>query len=99
MSEIFIFFICIVVIIIVPYVCSTIKSYLYHKQDIYVKTIEMLNKLPREYGEHYINYLNIYKEVGQYVIMYKPSGFVTRGDTLYEAVKKMYNKLTEFNII
>lgn len=99
MSEIFIFLLCIICIVIIAYICGVIKDYYLHKHSIYVQTIEMLDKLPREYGEHYVKHLCIYKEAGQYIIMYKPAGFVTRGDRLYDAVKKMYDKLIEFNII
>lgn len=84
---------------IIAYICSAVKKYYTHKESIYIRTIEMLDKLPREYGEHYVTHLCIYKEAGQYVIMYKSGGFVTHGDTLFEAVKKMYDKLIEFKII
>lgn len=99
MSEIFIFLLCLIGMCVIAYICGVIKNYYNNKESIYARTVEMLNKLPREYGEHYVNYLCIYKEADQYVIMYKPGGFITRGDTLYDAVKKMYNKLIEFKII
>lgn len=99
MSEIFIFLLCLIGMCIIAYICGVINNYYNNKESIYARTIEMLDKLPREYGEHYIKRLYIYKDMGQYVIMYKPAGFVTRGDTLFEAVKMMYDTLIEFKII